>query len=253
MDQPNYNLADQVFLVTGGSRGIGLEIAGLLLKQGARVAICARKSEGLEAAATRFDARERLLCITANVSRDAEIEALFTKTMERFGRLDGLVNNMGMNLATTTLDADPGVWRKIIDANLTGAFLCSRQAAQIMRGQKRGKIVSITSIAASRAMPFLGIYGVAKAGIEMLTRVLAQELGPFNIQVNAVAPCLVRTGFSQPFWSDAAVLAQVERTIPLGRIAEPLDVAHPVLFLLSAGANFISGQTLMVDGGASAV
>ena len=145
------------------------------------------------------------------------------------------------------------MWRKIIDANLTGAFLCARQAAQIMRGQKRGKIVSITSIAASRAMPFLGIYGVAKAGIEMLTRVLAQELGPYNIQVNAVAPCLVRTGFSQPFWSDAAVLTQVERTIPLGRIAEPLDVAHPVLFLLSAGANFISGQTLMVDGGASAV
>jgi 2-deoxy-D-gluconate 3-dehydrogenase len=99
----------------------------------------------------------------------------------------------------------------------------------------------------------MGIYGIAKAGIEMLTRVLAQELAPFNIQVNAVAPCMVRTTFSEPFWADKELHEIIVKTIPLGRIAEPIDVAHPVLFLCSEGSDFITGQTLMVDGGASVV
>jgi NAD(P)-dependent dehydrogenase (short-subunit alcohol dehydrogenase family) len=99
----------------------------------------------------------------------------------------------------------------------------------------------------------MGIYGIAKAGMEMLTRVLAQELAPFKVQVNAVAPCMVKTGFSQPFWGNAELADEIIRTIPLGRIAEPEDVVHPTLFLCSSGADFITGQTIMVDGGASAV
>jgi 2-deoxy-D-gluconate 3-dehydrogenase len=122
-----------------------------------------------------------------------------------------------------------------------------------MREQKRGKIVSISSIAGRRSAPFMGIYGVAKAGIEMMTKVLAQELAAFNIQVNAVAPCMVRTKFSQPFWSNEEIYEQVVKAIPLGRIAEPIDVVHPTLFLLSEASDFITGQTLLVDGGASAV
>ncbi len=253
MQQTNYDLAGRVMVVTGGSRGIGLEITRLLLDQGARVVICGRKPDGLEAAAASLGAGERLLCLLAHVGREEEVESLFEQTVARFGQIDGLVNNVGMNLMTGAADADPGAWRKIIESNLTATFLCSRKASLFMRGQKSGKIVSITSIAARRARPALGVYGVAKAGIEMLTRVLAQELGPFNIQVNAVAPGLVRTAFSQPFWSSPEILAQVVRDIPLGRIAEPIDVARPVLFLLSAGADFITGQTLAVDGGASAV
>ena len=143
--------------------------------------------------------------------------------------------------------------KKIVDSNLNGAFLCSRQAGQIMREKKRGKIVSITSIAAQKAAPFMGVYGVAKAGIEMMTRVIAQELAPFNIQANALAPGMVRTKFSEPFWSNPEIYAQIIKSIPLGRIAEPADVAHPVLFLCSAAADFITGQTLNVDGGATAV
>jgi NAD(P)-dependent dehydrogenase (short-subunit alcohol dehydrogenase family) len=99
----------------------------------------------------------------------------------------------------------------------------------------------------------MGIYGIAKAGIEMLTKVLAQELAPFNIQVNAVAPSMVRTTFSEPLWANKDIHDIVVKTIPLGRIAEPIDIAHPVLFLCSEGSNFITGQTLMVDGGASAI
>jgi 2-deoxy-D-gluconate 3-dehydrogenase len=122
-----------------------------------------------------------------------------------------------------------------------------------MKEQGRGKIVSITSIAACRSAPGMGIYGVAKAGIEMLTRVLAAELATDNIQVNAVAPCMVKTGFSAPFWSNEDVHAEIIKGIPMSRLAEVADIAHPLLFLCSGGADFITGQVLAVDGGATAV
>ena len=249
----NYKLEDKVFVVTGGSRGIGFEIARLLLDQKARVVICGRKQEGLDSAAEKLGAGDNLLAVQAHVAKYEEIEALFDQTLDRFGKLDGLVNNVGMNIMTAVVDADPGLWNKIIDSNLNGNFLCSRKAGQIMRGQHNGKIVNISSIAARRSAPAMGIYGIAKAGIEMLTKVLAQELGPFNIQVNAVAPGMVRTAFSEPFWSNKDLHEAIVKTIPLGRIAEPIDIAHPALFLCSAGADFITGQTLLVDGGASAI
>lgn len=253
MSAINYNLEDQVFVVTGGSRGIGFEIARLLLNQRAKVVICGRKQEGLDQAAQDLEAGDTLLAVQAHTAKNEEIEALFDQTLERFGKLDGLINNVGMNIITAVVDADPGLWNKIIDSNLNGTFLCSRKAGQIMRSQQNGKIVNISSIAARRSAPAMGIYGIAKAGIEMLTKVLAQELAPFNIQVNAVAPCMVRTTFSEPFWSNKDLHEAIVKTIPLGRIAEPIDIAHPALFLCSAGANFITGQTLLVDGGASAI
>ena len=249
----NYNLADKVFVVTGASRGIGFEIARLLLEQKAKVVICGRKQEGLDIAAEKLEAGDNLLALQAHVAKSEEIEALFGQTLDRFGRLDGLVNNVGMNIMTAVVDADPGLWNKIIDSNLNGNFLCSRKAGQIMRDQHHGKIVNISSIAARRSAPTMGIYGVAKAGIEMLTKVLAQELAPFNVQVNAVAPCMVRTAFSEPLWANKDLHEAIVKTIPLGRIAEPIDVAHPALFLCSSGADFITGQTLLVDGGASAI
>ncbi len=253
MSGPCYDLREKVFVVTGGSRGIGLEIARRLLAEDATVAICGRKEENLKAAAEAMGASDRLLAVPAHIAKPADVERLFQAVMERFGHIDGLINNVGMNIAAEALDADADLWRKIIDSNLTGTYLCSRAAGRILRERKTGKIVSVTSIAARRAAPFMGMYGVAKAGIEMMTRVLARELAPFNVQVNAVAPGMVRTGFSQPFWGNEEVYKHIVAGIPAGRIAEPADVAHAVLFLCSAGADFITGQTLHVDGGASAV
>lgn len=253
MGQMSFNLEDKVFVVTGGSRGIGLEIARMLLKEKARVAICGRKQEGLEAAAEELSAGDNLLPVPAHVARPDDVDRLFSRTMETFGRIDGLINNVGMNIVTGVVDADPGLWNKIIDSNLNSAFLCSRKAGQIMREQGAGKIVSISSIAGRRSAPFMGIYGVAKAGIEMLTKVISQELAAFNIQVNAVAPGMVRTKFSEPFWSNSEFYEQIVKSIPMGRIAEPVDVARAVLFLCSEASDFITGQTLMVDGGASAI
>lgn len=253
MSQLSYGLENKVFVITGGSRGIGLEIARLLLTEKARVVICGRKPEGLQAAAETLNGGDRLLPIQAHIGKEADVDHLFTQTLNTFGQVDGLINNVGMNIITSVVDTEPSLWQKIIDSNLTGTFLCCRKAAQFMRDRKQGKIVSISSIAGRRAAPAMGIYGIAKAGIEMMTRVLAQELAPFQIQVNAVAPCMVKTGFSQPFWSNQELHDQIVKTIPLGRIPDPVDIAHPVLFLCSAGANFITGQTVMVDGGASAV
>ncbi|WP_319524082.1 SDR family oxidoreductase [uncultured Desulfosarcina sp.] len=249
----SYGLNDKVAMVTGGSRGIGLDMAKTLLAQGAKVAICGRKQEGLDAAVAELDGGDRVLAVAAHVAKAEDVDRLFEQTMERFGRIDVLVNNVGMNLITGVVDAEPALFSKIVESNLTGTWLCSRKAAQLMRDQKAGKIVSITSIAARRAAPFMGIYGIAKAAIEMMTKTLAQELAAFNIQVNAVAPCMVRTGFSKPFWSNEDMLKEIVKAIPMGRIAETADVVHPALFLCSDGAGFVTGQTLMVDGGASAV
>ena len=253
MAKLSFNLSDKVFVITGGSRGIGLEIAKLLLQQNARVVICGRKQEGLDAASRELNGGDRLKTVAAHVAKNEDVEQLFETTVEAFGHMDGLINNVGMNIATGVVDADPGLWNKIIDSNLNGTFLCSRKAGQFMRDQKKGKIISISSIAGRRSAPFMGIYGVAKAGIEMMTKVIAQELAPFNIQVNAVAPCMVKTKFSQPFWSNEEFYEQIVKAIPMGRIAEPADVAWPVLFLCSEASDFITGQTLMVDGGSSAI
>lgn len=249
-----FDLEGKTALVTGGSRGIGLAAARALLEEGATVFICGRKADGLEAARQALGSSDRLVTVQAHIGKPEEVDSLFDTIAKEAGTLDILVNNVGMNLITPAVaDLDPGLWQKIVDTNLTGTFLVSRKAAAMMRTQNSGKIVSVTSIAARKATPGMGIYGIAKAGIEMLTRVLASELAMFNIQVNAVAPAMVRTKFSEPFWSNKDLLTHVTSTIPMGRIAEIEDVVNPILFLASGGSSFITGQTLLVDGGATAV
>ena len=249
-----YGLEDRVFVVTGGSRGIGLEIAKELVNQGAKVAICGRKQETLDSALANINGKDRVITASAHIAKEDDVEKMFNTVLTKFSRIDALINNVGMNLLTPSVaDTELAMWQKIMDTNLNGTFLCSRKAAIIMQEQKKGKIVNISSIAGRRASPAMGIYGIAKAGVEMLTKVLAAELAQFGIQVNAVAPSMVRTEFSKPFWSNDVIYEQIVKGIPLGRIAEPMDVVHPVLFLASDAADFITGQTLLVDGGATAI
>jgi len=249
-----FNISNKVYLVTGGSKGIGLEIAKNLLAQGAKVAICGRKQENLDRAVEFLQGGENVLAISAHIAEESDVNQLFQKCLGHFAQLDGLINNVGMNIITPGLaDTDPGLWKRIIDSNLTGTFLCSRKAAAIMREQKYGKIVTISSIAARKASPGMGIYGIAKAGIEMMTKVLASELAPFNIQVNCIAPCMVRTEFSKLFWSNEELHQMIVKGIPMGRIAEPIDIVYPVMFLASDASQFITGQTIVVDGGATII
>lgn len=247
----DFGLTGKRALVTGGSRGIGLECARQLAAQGARVVICARKEEGL--AKAKEELGRGLLTVAAHVGDGDDVARLFGIVKDELDGLDILINNVGMNLPTpATAQTDPGLWRKIIDTNLTGSFLCASGAAELMVGAGGGAMVNISSIAASRAAPMMGVYGVAKAGLEQLTRVLAVELAGASIRVNGVAPGMVRTGFSKPFWSVEGLHRQIVSSIPRGRIAEPAEVAAPALFLASDAAAHITGQVLVVDGGASA-
>jgi NAD(P)-dependent dehydrogenase (short-subunit alcohol dehydrogenase family) len=252
MGRPDYGIEGKVFVVTGGSRGIGLDIARELIAQKARVVICARKKEGLDAAVEQIKGGDNLLAVQAHIAKEEDAALIFDAAMKKFGRVDVLINNVGMNLLTASVaDTDLATWQKIIESNLTGTFICSKKAARIMKEQKYGRIINISSVAGRKASPGMGIYGIAKAGIEMLTRVLALELAQYNITVNAVAPSMVKTNFSKPFWGNSDIREQIINTIPLKRIAETEDVVHPVLFLSSDKASFITGQVLLVDGGST--
>jgi NAD(P)-dependent dehydrogenase (short-subunit alcohol dehydrogenase family) len=236
-------------LVTGGSRGIGLGIARYFTAAGAKVAICGRKEANL------LKAREQLgevVAVAAHLGKAEEVEQLFSSVREAFGGLDILVNNMGMNIFTpSTVEADIGLWDKIVEGNLKSAFLCCRQAYPLMKANG-GIIVNLSSIAGHRAAPGMGIYGIAKAGLNMLTKVLAKELASCGIRVNAVAPGMVETDFSRPFWGNDDILKELLKGIPLGRIARVQDVVRLVAFLSSEQSDYLTGEIISLSGGAEA-
>jgi 2-deoxy-D-gluconate 3-dehydrogenase len=254
MGEIKIDLSGKVALVTGGSRGLGKAIGLAMAEKGATVAICGRKQENLDKAMEEFrNGGFEVMTRTAHVAKSDQVSELFRAISGELGGLDILVNNVGMNLLTPAVsEVDEGLWDKIIESNLKGTFLVSREAVKLMKKRGGGKIVNITSTAARKAARGMGIYCVAKAAVEMLTKVLAVELAREQIKVNAVAPSMVKTEFSQPFWSNEGILKEVTRTIPMGRIAETGDVVGAVLFLASDLSDFITGETITVDGGAAA-
>jgi len=254
MGDTSIDLSGKVALVTGGSRGLGKDIALEMAQKGAEVAICGRKKENLDKAVEDFHTRGfDVMSKVANVGKSDEVKALFQDLDERFGRLDILINNVGTNILTpSVVEADGGLWDKILETSLKSAFLVSSQAVMFMKRVGGGKIVNISSIAARRASRGMGIYCVAKAGLEMLTKVMAVELAKEHINVNAVAPGMVRTQFSQPLWSNEGLLKEVAQTIPMGRIAETGDIVGAVMFLASSLSDFVTGEVITVDGGSMA-
>jgi NAD(P)-dependent dehydrogenase (short-subunit alcohol dehydrogenase family) len=248
------DLKNKVALVTGGSRGLGKAIAQAMASKGARVAICGRKQENLDQATKEFEASGlKVLARAAHVGKSDHVKALITDLEKEFGALDILVNNVGTNILTPSVaEADEGLWDKLIETNLKSAFLVTSHAYPLMKKSGKGKIINISSIAARKPSRGMGIYCVAKAALEMLTKVLAVELASENINVNAVAPVVVRTQFSQPFWSNESLLKEITRTIPMGRIAETEDVVGAVLFLASDLSDFITGEVIDIDGGSLA-
>ena len=254
MLEGNLDFTGIVTLVTGGSRGLGKAIAKAFAERGARVAICGRKQENLDQAVQEFQGHGLdVMAFPANVGNSDQVAVLLHELDQRFGKLDVLVNNVGMNILTpAVLEAEEGLWDKIIETNLKGTFLACRQSIKLMRRAERGKIINISSVAARKASRGMGIYCVAKAGVEMLTQVLALELASERINVNAVAPGVIRTRFSQPFWSNEEMLKEIVKRTPLGRIAETEDVVGTVLFLASELSDFITGEVITVDGGSMA-
>ena len=252
MNNTSLDLTGKVALVTGGSRGLGKAIAGAFLAQGADVIICGRKQENLDKALREFgDAGHKAVGHAANVGKPDQVARLFESIQADFEKLDILVNNVGMNILTPSVTStDPALWDKIIETNLKGTFLTASAAVPLMKKAGKGKIINISSIAAKKAAMGMGIYCVAKAGVEMLTKVLAKELVQDRITVNGIAPFVVRTDFTRPFWSNESILKGIVNTIPMGRIAETDDIVGTALYLASNLSDFVTGEIVTVDGGA---
>ena len=248
-------LAGKVAMVTGGGAGIGRAIVLAMAREGADALIPDIQTANAEAVAKEVqDLGRRAKVVRTDVTKEAEIVAAIADGIRAFGQIDVLVNNAGVIPAlghpfTRQVEAD---WDKVFNVNLKSVFFTCKHIAAHFMERRYGKIINISSIAARKAARGMGIYCIAKAGLEMLTKVLAVELASDHIQVNAVAPCVVRTQFSQPFWSNDSILQEILKTIPSGRIAEPDDVVGAVLFLASNLSDFITGEILDVDGGSMA-
>lgn len=248
-----FSLEGKVALVTGGSRGIGLATSRRLLERGASVVLTARKLEGLEAA--RLELAEagldRVAVYAAHSSSESGMREAFAVALERFSGMDIVVNNAATNPSMDPLaEVDLALFDKILDTNLRGYLVVAREGIRRMRELGGGGvIINISTIAAYKAMRGLGAYGVSKAAVNSLTRTLAAELAAEKIRVNGVAPGLVRTRLSEAIWKDEKAAEDMLKAIPLNRIAEPGDIAGAVAFLASEAAAYITGQTLVVDGG----
>jgi len=248
---PSFDLSGRTALVTGGSRGIGLAIGAALAGAGARVALAARHEDQVRAAAELLNANgAQVIGIGANVSKSDEVARLVDAVEAAFGPVDILVNNAATNVHFgPVLDADDGMWLKMVETNLLSAVRLCRRVVPGMRERKHGKIINTASVAGIQPGTGQGVYGALKAALIQLTKSLAQELGPDNIQVNAIAPGLVKTRFAQVLHETPQIRRAIERSTPLGRIAEPDEIAGAALYLASPASDFTTGHVLVVDGG----
>ena len=251
VDIPDFRLDDRVALVTGASRGIGRAVALGLAKAGAHVALAARRLPDLEDVAGEVTALgRRALPVSAHTGRREDIDRLFDTVGTELGRLDILVNNAATNPTFGPLvEMDETAWDKVMALNVKGYLLTAQRAARLMRAQGRGSIVNVSSTGGLRASPGIGAYSVSKAAVIMLTRVLARELASAGIRVNAVAPALVETRFSEALWKDPQILSRYLEATPMNRTAQPEEMAGAVVYLCSDAASYVTGQTLVLDGG----
>jgi NAD(P)-dependent dehydrogenase (short-subunit alcohol dehydrogenase family) len=248
-----FDLNDKVAIVTGGGRGIGRAIALGLAESGAKLVLAARSQDQLEKVAAEIKKKGGEAIVTpTDLMKGEQIDALVKNALDTFGKIDILVNNAARSFMVPLMDLREDGWDKIFDTNCKAVWLLSRAVAKIMGDQGGGRIINITTIGAVRGGAGMGIYHASKAALAMLTKCMAVEWAWFNINVNAVGPGLVKTDFSKPIWSNPDVEKMMTQRVPKGRLAEPEEVVPAVLFLCSEGADYITGETIYVDGGSLA-
>ena len=246
-----FDLTGRIAIVTGASRGIGSAIAGALAEQGAEVVLSSRKQADLDSEAERINARfpGKATAVAAHAGRQEDLERLVSAVMERSGRIDILVNNAASNpYFGPLLDAELPAWDKTFEVNLRGVFLLTKLVYAASMESHGGAVVNVASVGGIRPGLGLGVYNITKAGVIMLTRQLAMELGA-KVRVNAVAPGLVKTRFAEALWGNEEILKRVVSSNPMGRIGEPDEIAGAVVFLVSDAASYVNGEVIVIDGG----
>ena len=246
-----FRLDGQVAIITGSSRGIGMETAKLMARLGAKVVVSSRKAEACEevAKAIKNDGGEAVV-IPCNVSRKTEVEALIKGTIDRYGKIDILVCNAAANPAFGPIQELPDdAFDKIMVTNVKANVWLCQMAIPGMVEKGGGSVVIISSIAGLRASPMLGAYGMSKAADFALARTLAVEWAGKNIRINCIAPGLIKTDFARALWEDTERVAKRNATTPLQRIGEPEEIATVAAFLAAPASSFITGQIIVADGG----
>jgi dehydrogenase/reductase SDR family protein 4 len=252
MDLSKFSLDGKVALVTGAGRGIGRAIALTFADAGADVVISSRTLSELEEVAEEIKAKgKKGLPVIADIAKREDLKRLVEETRTELGRVDILVNNAGYNVPPpgySLMDAEEQAWDIIMNIDLKGSFLLSQLAARRMREQGGGSIINISSLAG--LVPWSKIYSVAKAGLIMLTEVTAKEWGQYNIRVNTIAPGLVKTKFAEPLWKEPAwAEVMMKNRALVGHIGAPEEIATAALFLASDASSYVTGVTLVIDGG----
>ncbi len=242
-------LADKVIVITGASRGIGEAIGRACVDAGAKVVLASRKQADLDRVASALG--DRALALACHTGKAEDVDALFGKAVERFGRVDGIVNNAATNpYFGPLLDTPDAAIDKTIEVNVRGYLYCARAFVRHARTRGGGgSIVSVASVAGLRAAPMQGIYGMTKAAVISMTQTLAFELGGSNIRVNAIAPGLVETKFAAAIVGNPMLRDHVVKRTPLARHAQPAEIAGAAVYLLSDASSFTTGSVMVVDGG----
>lgn len=245
-------LADRVCVVTGAAGGIGTEIARQLLSAGARVAWLDYNELGAQEALAQCDVpNDRAIVVRCDVSSPSSVQSAADEVLNTFGPAELLINNAGYLHADALMDISLEHWNQLLSVNLSGYLLCAQAFGRHMREIGKGSMVHMASIAGTYPQPYSGAYSVSKAGIKMLSQLLAVELGESGIRSNVVSPAMIRTPMSEGIYVQEAVRQYREKIVPAGRISTPSDIAGIVLFLASDHARYISGQEVLVDGGLS--
>jgi NAD(P)-dependent dehydrogenase (short-subunit alcohol dehydrogenase family) len=249
--ETHYNLDGKVAIITGGGRGIGRAIALGFARVGVRAVVASRSQAELESVAEEIlEGGGEALPLIADITDNEQLQRLVDDTIREFKRIDILVNNAAKSYLRPLMDLREDGWDKIFNTNCKAPFLLSRSVARHMMNHGGGRIINVTTVGAERAGIGMGAYHASKAALKMLTMCMAAEWARFNINVNAVGPGFTRTDFSKPVWSLPEIEDQIIKRIPRGRIAEPEEIVGAVLFLASDASEFITGQTIYVDGGA---
>ncbi|HEX2254941.1 MAG TPA: glucose 1-dehydrogenase [Thermoanaerobaculia bacterium] len=252
-DAASFDLTGKVALVTGGSRGIGRAVAGAYARAGARVAVASRKIDPLTAVAGEIEAAGgEALAVACHTGDPEQVAALVARVTDAWGGVDVLFNNAATNPHYgPVLTAEEGHWDKTFEVNVKGYFHCARAVVPSMRERGGGSIVNVASIAGLQPYRGLGVYSVSKAAVLMLTKVLAAELAADGIRVNALAPGLIETRFSEALWQDPQRHERITASIPQGRIGRPEELLGMALYLASDAASYTTGAVMLVDGGES--